>query len=102
LHFGLLGNRFEQFVANGNKGYEDNISLQDIENAVLVNTYAEKSGMPLAEMAQRYLFSIAEASRVVMGAGKWDQMTDTIAYWKAGALSEKMFDEITEIIVKDT
>jgi len=102
LHFGLLGNRFEQFVANGNKGYEDNISLQDIENAVLVNTYAEKSGIPLAEMAQRYLFSIAEASRVVMGAGKWDQMTDTIAYWKAGALSEKMFDEITEIIVKDT
>ena len=102
LHFGLLGDRFEQFMTNGNKGYEDNISLKDIENARLVNACAEKSGMPLAEMAQRYLFSIAEATRVVMGPGKLHHVTDTLAWWKAGALPKEMFDEVTAIILKRT
>src|ERR1022692_560512 len=37
LHFSLLGNRFEKFVANGNKGYEDNVTQKDIENAIKVN-----------------------------------------------------------------
>lgn len=102
LHFALLGDRFEQFVANGNKGYEDNISLKDIENARLINIYAEKSGMPLAEMAQRYLFSIGEATRVVMGASKMDQMVDTLSWWKTGAISKEMFDEITGIIIANS
>ncbi|MEO5999159.1 MAG: aldo/keto reductase [Chitinophagaceae bacterium] len=98
LHFALLGNRFEQFVCNGNIGYEDNISPEDIRNAVIVNQLAARSGLPLAEMALRYLFSMDEATRVVMGATTLDQLFNTISYWKAGALPETLFDEITEII----
>lgn len=78
LHFGLLGNRFEQLVAEGNRGFEDNISFRDIETAVFVNDLATRNGMPLNELAQRYLFAIEEATRVVMGARKLKQVTDTI------------------------
>ena len=99
LHFALLGDRFQQFATNGNKGFEDNISIKDIEIAMRINTLALESGMQLAEMAQRYLFSITEATRVVMGARKFDQVTDTISYWKAGALDKALFDEITQTIL---
>jgi aryl-alcohol dehydrogenase-like predicted oxidoreductase len=99
LHFGLLGNRFEQFVAKGNKGYEDSISLKDIERAVCVNALALRNGMPLAEIAQRYLFSVEEATRVVMGARKLSQVINTIFCWKVGALSKSLFDEITQLIL---
>lgn len=100
LHFGLLGNRFGRFVSEGNKGYEENISMKDIETAVLVHHLAAKSGMPLAELAQRYLFSMEEATRVVMGARKIDQIRDTIRCWEAGALPKELFAEITKIILE--
>lgn len=80
-------------------GYEDNISLKDIEKAVLVNELASENGMSLPEMAQRYLFSIDGATRVVMGARKFSQVTDTVSCWKLGALSISLFDEITQIIL---
>jgi aryl-alcohol dehydrogenase-like predicted oxidoreductase len=101
LHFGLLGNRFDHFVAEGNSGYKEYISKKDIETSVLVNEYAAKNRMTLPELAQRYLFSIEEASRVVMGARKLRELTDTISCWKKGALPKTQFDKITQIILKD-
>lgn len=101
LHFGLLGNRFTHFVMEGNKGYEENISLKDIETAMLVNVLASRNGIALADLAQRYLFSIEEATRVVMGARKLSQIADTISCWKKGALPKNLFDEITQIILRE-
>lgn len=101
LHFGLLGNRFDQFVTHGNRGYEDNISISDIATAVLVNDIAVSSLMQLAPMSQRYLFSIEEATRVVIGARKFSQITDTLSCWKDGALPKTLFDEITQIILRN-
>ena len=101
LHFGLLGNRFGQFVSDGNIGFEDNISEKDIETAVLVNNLAVKAGMSLAELSHRYLFSIAEASRLVMGARKLDKIIDTISYWNTGTLAKTLYDEITKTILRN-
>ena len=101
LHFGLLGNRFGQFVSEGNKGVEDNISAKDIETAVLVNHIAVKAGMSLAELSQRYLFSIAEASRVVIGARQLDEIIDTISYWNTGSLAKTLYDDITKTIPRN-
>jgi aryl-alcohol dehydrogenase-like predicted oxidoreductase len=100
LHFALLGNRFMKFVQEGNKGYEDQVSARDIENAIAVNAFAAQCGLSLAEISQRYLFSIKEATRVVMGARKMSQIMDTISCWQAGALPSEMFDEITRIILR--
>ncbi len=102
LHFGLLGARFEQFVNQGNKGYEDNVSMRDIATASQVNDLAIEYGMPLASLAQRYLFSIKEATRVVMGARKFSQITDTLSCWKEGCLPKDLFDRITKIILRDS
>jgi len=99
LHFSLLGNRFEQYT-DENPGIAE-ISKIDIQNAIRVNELAKKYALCLATLAQRYLFSIEEATRVVIGARKISQIQSTISDWKAGALPKNIFDEISEIIRAD-
>ena len=98
LHFSLLGNRFEHFKNEGVDG--EWITQTDLENAIKVKFIADKLGLPLPTLAQRYLFSIAEADRVVMGARNLKQIQATIADWKLGKLPEDIFNEITEIIIQ--
>ena len=97
LHFSLLGNRFHQFVKQ-DPGYAE-ISDTDIKNAMKVNEVARKNNMPLSTLSQRYLFSIEEATRVVIGARTIEQIKNTVEDWGAGALPEALFNEITEIIL---
>lgn len=96
LHFSLLGNRFADYSVNPPGG--DYISDQDIRNAIKVNSIAQIHDIALSSLAQRYLFSINEATRVVMGARKIVQIQNTIADWNAGALPEEIFDQITNAI----
>lgn len=96
LHFSLLGNRFEQYTKD-DPGITE-ISKIDIQNAIRVNEPAKKYDLTLATLAQRYLFSIEEATRVVIGARKISQIQSTILDWKAGALPKNIFDEISGII----
>lgn len=97
LHFSLLGNRLHKYIADG----PDNtwITQRDIENALKVKELAESHAIPLASMAQRYLFAIAEADRVVVGARNTQQMKDTLQDWQAGSLPEHLFEAITDIII---
>lgn len=50
-------------------------------------------------MVQLYLFSIQEATRVVMGARKINQIENTIEDWQQGALPEDIFNEITNVLL---
>ena len=98
LHFSLLGNRFEQFIQN--QPIDNEFILErEIKNAIQVNEMAKKYGISLPTLAQRYLFSMEEATRVVMGARKINQIKNTIEDWKQGALPEHIFNEITEAII---
>jgi aryl-alcohol dehydrogenase-like predicted oxidoreductase len=101
LHFSLLGNRFELFTQNPPKD-DEYIGNQEIRNAIAVNEIAKKYGLPLPTLAQRYLFSMNEATRVVMGARKINQIQSTISDWQQGALPETIFDEITNVLMKST
>jgi len=92
LHFSLLGNRFEQYTKE-DPGIAE-ISKIDIQNVIHVNELAIKYDLCLATLAQRYLFSIEEATRVVIGARKISQIQSTISDWKAGGLPKNIFDEI--------
>jgi aryl-alcohol dehydrogenase-like predicted oxidoreductase len=96
LHFSLLGNRFDQYTKE-DPGIAE-ISKIDIQNAIRVNELAKKNDLCLATLAQRYLFSIEEATRVVIGARKISQIESTISDWKGGALPKNIFNEISEII----
>ena len=98
LHFSLLGNRFETYKKDGVDG--EWITQLDLENAIRVKAIADKYNMSLASLSQRYLFSIKEADRVVMGARTPAQIKATIDDWNAGKLSEEIFNEITASIQK--
>jgi aryl-alcohol dehydrogenase-like predicted oxidoreductase len=101
LHFSLLGNRFETYTKTPPTDTEY-ISAHEIANAIEVNKIAKKHGVPLPTLAQRYLFSIQEATRIVMGARKINQIKNTIDDWQQGALPEEIFDEITEVLLRST
>jgi len=64
-----------------------------------VKAVAEDHDMALSTLAQRYLFSIAEADRVVMGARTPKQIEATVSDWKAGKLPKPLFDKVTNAIV---
>ncbi len=99
LHFSLLGNRFEKYKSEGIDG--EWITQLDMENAIRVKAVADNHNMPLATLAQRYLFSIKEADRVVMGARTPAQIKATIDDWNAGKLSEGLFNEVTACILTE-
>ncbi|SOE20338.1 Predicted oxidoreductase [Spirosomataceae bacterium TFI 002] len=96
LHFSLLGNRYDQYVENPPN--DEWITAKDIANAKKVKAIADREGIKLSSLAQRFLFSMKEANRVVMGARKIEQIESTIADWKAGVLDQNLFNEIVNSI----
>ncbi|MCR9062687.1 MAG: aldo/keto reductase [Cytophagales bacterium] len=92
LHFSLLGNRYEQYVTNPPN--DEWITAKDVKNARKLKAIADREGMKISSLAQRFLFSMAEANRVVMGARKIEQIKSTMADWNAGLLPKALFDEI--------
>ncbi len=98
LHFALLGNRYQQYQDKDPDGTW--ITKSDLTNAQKVKTIADRREMPLATLAQRYLFSIKEADRVVMGAKNLVQIQSTISDWKLGKLDKDIFEEITDAILE--
>jgi aryl-alcohol dehydrogenase-like predicted oxidoreductase len=99
LHFSLLGNRFDAYTQNLPTDTEY-ITDKEIQIAIKVNEIAKKHAISLPTLAQRYLFSIEEATRVVMGARKIYQIENTISDWKQGSLPEAVFNEITKAILE--
>ncbi|MBX2874882.1 MAG: aldo/keto reductase [Saprospiraceae bacterium] len=97
LHFSLLGNRFPIYSTQEPDQW---ISQADQAAAKAVKAIADEYGMSLPSLAQRYLFSIKEADRVVMGARTLQQIEATVADWKAGTLPEELFNRITTTIIK--
>lgn len=97
LHFSLLGNRFE---TESIKEPDQWVTAKDQAAAIAVKAVADKYDLSLPSLAQRYLFSIAEADRVVMGARTPKQIAATVKDWRAGKLPTSIFDEVTSAILK--
>jgi len=99
LHFSLLGNRYKKYQESGPDG--EWISDTDLRNARKVKEIADRNNMPLATLAQRYLFSIKEADRVVMGARNLKQIQSTIKDWNQGKLDQDIFEEVSTVILNN-
>ena len=97
LHMGLLGRRLDQY--NEERPNNEWITNLDVDIAVKVNKIAQKHNIPLSRLALRYVFSMEEADRVVVGPSKKEQMVDLLDAWNEGKLPEAIFDEITNNII---
>ncbi len=95
LHFSLLGNRYNQYLADGPDG--EYITQKDLDHAKKIKALADEQNMDISSLSQRYLFSIAEADRVVVGARNMQQIQSTLKDWNSGKLSEELFNKITDI-----
>lgn len=98
LHMGLLGDRFEKYTTE--KPDSEWITNENVENAIKIQKIAKKHGIPLPELSLRYLFSIQEADRVVIGSENIKQIKDSLAAWKNGVLDKDLFDEISNILIQ--
>ena len=96
LHFALLGSRYERYQKEGADG--EWIFPSDLENARRVKAIAAHHDMPLPTLAQRFLFSIKEADRVVMGARNLAQIKATLVDWKQGKLPREIFDKVLNVL----
>lgn len=97
LHMGLLGRRLDAYSKE--RPNNEWISNTDVDVALLVNEIARKHNIPISRLALRYVFSIKEADRVVIGPSKQEQMEDLIEAWDEGKLPEEIFDDITATII---
>lgn len=98
LHMGLLGRRLEQYAKE--RPNNEWITNKDVDIALQINQIAQKYDIPLSRLALRYLFSIKEADRIVVGPSKKEQIVDVLEAWSEGKLAESIFNEITETILR--
>ncbi|MEZ4771807.1 MAG: aldo/keto reductase [Bacteroidia bacterium] len=97
LHMGLLGERFEEYCQN--RPDNEWITHRDVDTAIAVKRLADREGIALPELALRYLFSIEEADRVVVGPTNMAQAKSIVNFWKRGGLEASLFDEISAAIL---
>ncbi|WP_082026664.1 aldo/keto reductase [Flammeovirga sp. OC4] len=98
LHMGLLGARFDKLCEE--RPNNEWISNKDVDTAIEIKKIADENNMDIAELSLRYLMSVKEASRVVVGSRKIAQIESTVDCWNKGSLSEDLFNQITNCIYK--
>ncbi|MDO6761241.1 aldo/keto reductase [Tamlana sp. 2_MG-2023] len=97
LHMGLLGRRLDQY--DQERPNNEWVTNLDVDIALKVNAIAKKHDISLSRLALRYVFSIKEADRVVVGPTKKEQLIDLLNAWEEGKLPEAIFNEITAVIL---
>lgn len=96
LHMGLLGRRLEEY--NNERPNNEWVTNTDVDVALQVEKIAKKHQIPFSRLALRYVFSIKEADRVVVGPTTKDQLKDLLSAWDEGKLPETIFNDITNMI----
>jgi len=97
LHMGLLGRRLEEYSLDPpNNEWITNL---DVYRALKTKEVAEKYDIPVSRLAMRYVFSILEADRIVVGPTGKAQLIDLLNAWNEGKLPKNIFNEITNNIL---
>ena len=93
LHMGLMGNRFEEYTSLPPEW----LKKSNIERAEQVNRIADKYQMSLSSVAHRYLLSIPENFKIVIGPKDPRQLQQTVFDLRQGPLPKKIFEEIKKL-----
>ena len=91
LHMGLLGGRHEEFVRERPQW----VWTPQIERAIRLKALADQHGLTLATLAHRFLFTVGEIDRVVIGARSPEELTGALADFAAGPLSPELFEAVS-------
>jgi len=94
LHMGLLGSRFDSFTANPPVWLDKNV----IETAKRVKAIADRYGLSLPSLAHRFLLSLPNDFKIVIGAVDSYQLQQSINDFAEGPLPCELFDEIMALI----
>ncbi|MCB9266019.1 MAG: aldo/keto reductase [Lewinellaceae bacterium] len=95
LHNGLLGGNFRAF----SKKRPDWISEKEVAQAARLFTIGQKYDIPFDQLALRFVLSIGEVSRVVIGAANVSELSSSIQAWKEGSLPQARFYEICNNLI---
>jgi aryl-alcohol dehydrogenase-like predicted oxidoreductase len=93
LFMGLLGSRFEEFAALTHEW----LKKSDIERAKQVKMIAERYQMSLPSVAHRFLLSIPENFKMVVGPKDLCQLRQTVFDLREGPLPENIIEEIKHL-----
>jgi len=93
LHMGLLGSKFDGFV----REHPEWVWPEQIERAIRLRALAERRGLSLATLAHRFLFSVGEIDRVVIGACTPAELVAALADFSAGPLPAGWFEDICAV-----
>lgn len=93
LHMGLLGNRYQEFMASPPAWFDKEI----IDRAIHVKKIADKHQLSLPSLAHRFILSVQENFKMVIGPSNTHQLLETLADIKEGCLSNTIFKEIVEL-----
>jgi D-threo-aldose 1-dehydrogenase len=93
LHMGLLGARHNEFV----RERPDWVWGPQIDRAIRLQQVVDRYGLPLAALAHRFTFNVAELDRVVIGASNRRELESALADYAAGPLPVDVFDEVCRI-----
>ena len=89
-HQGLLTSRLEQVAANPPNW----IPAELVVAAQRMKKLADQHGLPLAELALRFIASLEAMDRIVIGARDAAEMNATLDALEKGALPEEIFNEV--------
>lgn len=92
LHMGLLGSRYDEFVRE-RPGW---VWGPQIDRAVRLKSLADKNGLPLRELAHRFMFGVGELDRVVIGASNRAELNTALADFAAGPLPRDLFEDVCD------
>lgn len=92
LHMGLLGARHDEFV----RGRPDWVWAPQIERAIRLKALAERHGLGMRELAHRFMFSIGELDRTVIGASNLAELKTALADFAAGPLPRELFAAVCD------
>ena len=92
LHMGLLGSRHDEFV----RDRPNWVWTPQIERALRLKAVAARHGLPLRELAHRFMFALGEIDRTVIGASNLAELKTALADFAAGPLPRDVFEAVCD------
>lgn len=94
LHMGLLGDSFELFT----KMQLAWLPEKDVKRAIDMKEIADRHGIPLPSLSHRFLLSLPNHFKIVIGAKNSRQLRNSLSDFRKGPLPGDIYTEIRTVL----